>query len=108
MPLALSAEGKPDKKARTASWWRKAIAAVSAPGGGGRLPAGAGITDLTALVGADGATASGRRLCRYLRGADRRPVRLRLAIGRRSRPTVPVQVPRGKRRFSKRTRAARR
>ena len=106
-PLPPPAEGSPDKKPGPLPWWRKAIAAVSALVAAAAFLQALGITDLTALVGADGATALGAGYAGIYGALIVALFVFALAIGRRSRPpTVPVQVPRGKRRLSKRTVAA--
>ena len=106
-PLPPPAEGSPDKKPGPLPWWRKAIAAVSALVAAAAFLQALGITDLTALVGADGATALGAGYAGIYGALIVALFAFALAIGRRSRPpTVPVQVPRGKRRLSKRTVAA--
>ncbi len=106
-PLPPPAEGSPDKKLGPLPWWRKAIAAVSALVAAAAFLQALGITDLTALVGADGATALGAGYAGIYGALIVALFAFALAIGRRSRPpTVPVQVPRGKRRLSKRTVAA--
>ena len=106
-PLPPPAERSPDKKPGPLPWWRKAIAAVSALVAAAAFLQALGITDLTALVGADGATALGAGYAGIYGALIVALFVFALAIGRRSRPpTVPVQVPRGKRRLSKRTVAA--
>ena len=97
-PLPPPAEGSPDKKPGPLPWWRKAIAAVSALVAAAAFLQALGITDLTALVGADGATALGAGYAGIYGALIVALFVFALAIGRRSRPpTVPVQVPRGKR-----------
>lgn len=88
-------------------WWRRLIAAVSAAAALLLLCNAVGAADLTALIGAAGASSAGithLKLDALLLAAL---LVFTLAVSRRATPpVVPIQVPRERRRLPKRTVAA--
>lgn len=88
-------------------WWRRLIAAVSAAAALLLLCNAVGAADLTALIGAAGASSAGMthlKLDALLLAAL---LVFTLAVSRRATPpVVPIQVPRERRRLPKRTVAA--
>jgi len=88
-------------------WWRRLIAAVSAAAALLLLCNAVGAADLTALIGAAGASSAGMthlKLDALLLAAL---LVFTLAVSRRAPPpVVPIQVPRERRRLPKRTVAA--
>ena len=88
-------------------WWRRLIAAVSAAAALLLLCNAVGAADLTALIGAAGASSAGithLKLDALLLAAL---LVFTLAVSRRATPSVvPIQVPRERRRLPKRTVAA--
>ena len=105
-PLPEPAEETPDWKPKKLPLWRKALAAVSGAGALAIFLYATNITELSSAVTPGGLTELGeKQLGLYLLFCGLLLV-LALAIGRRSRPPVMVQLPVEQRRLSKRTVAA--
>ena len=105
-PLPEPAEETPDWKPKKLPLWRKALAAVSGAGALAIFLYATNITELSSAVTPGGLTALGeKQLGLYLLFCGLLLV-LALAIGRRSRPPVMVQLPVEQRRLSRRTVAA--
>ncbi len=105
-PLPEPAEETPDWKPKKLPVWRKALAAVSGAGALAIFLYATNITELSSAVTPGGLTELGeKQLGLYLLFCGLLLV-LALAIGRRSRPPVMVQLPVEQRRLSRRTVAA--
>lgn len=103
----LPGEHSADDRPGPLPWWRRLIAAVSAAAALLLLCNAVGAADLTALIGAAGASSAGMthlKLDALLLAAL---LVFTLAVSRRAPPpVVPIQVPRERRRLPKRTVAA--
>lgn len=106
-PLPPPGEHSADDRPGPLPWWRRLIAAVSAAAALLLLCNAVGAADLTALIGAAGASSAGMthlKLDALLLAAL---LVFTLAVSRRAPPpVVPIQVPRERRRLPKRTVAA--
>ena len=106
-PLPPPGEHSADDRPGPLPWWRRLIAAVSAAAALLLLCNAVGAADLTALIGAAGASSAGithLKLDALLLAAL---LVFTLAVSRRATPpVVPIQVPRERRRLPKRTVAA--
>ena len=106
-PLPPPGEHSADDRPGPLPWWRRLIAAVSAAAALLLLCNAVGAADLTALIGAVGASSAGithLKLDALLLAAL---LVFTLAVSRRAPPpVVPIQVPRERRRLPKRTVAA--
>lgn len=106
-PLPPPGEHSADDRPGPLPWWRRLIAAVSAAAALLLLCNAVGAADLTALIGAAGASSAGithLKLDALLLAAL---LVFTLAVSRRAPPpVVPIQVPRERRRLPKRTVAA--
>ena len=106
-PLPPPGEHSADDRPGPLPWWRRLIAAVSAAAALLLLCNAVGAADLTALIGAAGASSAGMthlKLDALLLAAL---LVFTLAVSRRATPpVVPIQVPRERRRLPKRTVAA--
>lgn len=104
-PLPLPAEHSPVAKPKKLPWWRTGIAVLAALVVGWMFIQAIGITDLSALVGADGMVAEQEAKYIWIYGILIASLFiLAAAVGRRSpAPLVEIQVPKQKRKLSKRT-----
>ena len=106
-PLPPPGEHSADDRPGPLPWWRRLIAAVSAAAALLLLCNAVGAADLTALIGAEGASSAGMthlKLDALLLAAL---LVFTLAVSRRATPpVVPIQVPQERRRLPKRTVAA--
>ena len=106
-PLPPPGEHSADDRPGPLPWWRRLIAAVSAAAALLLLCNAVGAADLTALIGAAGASSAGMthlKLDALLLAAL---LVFTLAVSRRAPPpVVPIQIPRERRRLPKRTVAA--
>ena len=106
-PLPPPGEHSADDRPGPLPWWRRLIAAVSAAAALLLLCNAVGAADLTALIGAAGASSAGithLKLDALLLAAL---LVFTLAVSRRATPpVVPIQVPRERSRLPKRTVAA--
>lgn len=106
-PLPEPAETSSDYKPKPLSKWRKAIAGVSAAIAVALFIQILGVTDLTALVGAQGLTAMAGTQLQYSMVLLAALFVFALSISRRApKPVDMQQVPRNRRKLSKRTAAA--
>lgn len=104
-PLPPPAEHSPSVKPEKLPWWRKGIAMLAALMAGVMFVRAISMTDLSAVVGAEGVAAGmGSDYC-WIDGILMVSLFvLAAAVGRRSAPPVTVmQVPKEKRKLSKRT-----
>lgn len=102
-PLPEPAEETSDWKPKKLPLWRKALAAVSGAAAAGIFLYAASVTDLSSAVSAQGLTVLGQKqLWMYLVFCSLLVI-LALAVGRRSKPPVMVQLPTDERKLPKRT-----
>ena len=102
-PLPEPAEETPDWKPAKLPLWRKVLAAVSGAGALGIFLYAASVADLSAAVGPEGLTGLGEKQLGIYAVFCGLLLILALAVGRRSKPPVTVQIPAGKRKLPKRT-----
>ena len=104
-PLPEPAEETPDWKPAKLPLWRRVLAAVSGAGALGIFLYAASVADLSAAVGPEGLTGLGEKQLGIYAVFCGLLLILALAVGRRSKPPVTVQIPAGKRKLPKRTMA---
>ena len=102
-PLPEPAEETPDWKPAKLPLWRRVLAAVSGAGALGIFLYAASVADLSAAVGPEGLTGLGEKQLGIYAVFCGLLLILALAVGRRSKPPVTVQIPAGKRKLPKRT-----
>ena len=102
-PLPEPAEETPDWTPAKLPLWRRVLAAVSGAGALGIFLYAASVADLSAAVGPEGLTGLGEKQLGIYAVFCGLLLILALAVGRRSKPPVTVQIPAGKRKLPKRT-----
>ncbi len=106
-PLPSEAGNNKDLKPKKLPWWRKLVATVAAAVSIILFLQAVRVTDLSALIGASGASSAGLAGMKQNVALIVALIIFTIAVSRKSPPPViPVQIPKEKRKLSKRTVAA--